>query len=150
MSKPAGLGTVPYEASRADPYVRTMWEAWNEDRTAYLCVVLGATSSKGASPAQRLDETSFAGQRRGTWFGNVETPSVVGKEKDWLSRSQLGRQKAFTYQLRGQNLGIPFVERGYFLRFKQSVYSLYFQFGGTDAEKKMETLRAAVVAALGF
>jgi hypothetical protein len=148
--KPKELSEINHDPQAVPTEFKFAWEWRSADEQHYFYFDL--SSYKAADmQGSRVTEQDFVKTRESQWREHAGSSAVVtGKGKENWSKAEFARAKGIGYRFTGDLDGAPFVERGYIVRHKQSVYWVRLQFGGKDAEKALDKMAKAVEKALKF
>jgi hypothetical protein len=141
--KPAGLAEIEVH-TEADPNVKFAWEARSADGRTYLFFDMRAYDLRDVQSA-RKDLEDFVKEREPKWRTTAGTDAkTVTRGRDPWFRSSWGSSKGLGWRFTGSFRDEPFVEEGWVIRGRSSVFVLRVQFGGTNAEKAMDRTWKAI------
>ncbi len=144
FEKPPEMAKVPAGGSM-ERELRWAGEARSEDGKAYLYFDVSAWQLN-ISNVPNPKEEDIINKRAQQWkAGAGETASRSKKDKPpFFKKGSFGRGKGLKYEFTGDIDGVPFVEEGYVVKYKNNLLRFRFQYGGEDAEKKLKDLIKSV------
>lgn len=148
--KPKGLWSVSFEGGR-DPSQRFAWEARSADGQQYFYFdVRGVPISSGPNQPRREPE-ELVKERETQWkTGAGDDANTVTKGKEPWWKASFNGADGVAYRFTGSAAGHPFVELGWVVGSKGTLFHLRAQFGGAGAEKGLDGLFKAVRKGIKF
>lgn len=149
-TKPKGLWAIPFEGGH-DPAMRLAWEARGADGQTYFYFdVHGYPISAGPNQPRKAPE-DVVKERETQWRTGAGDDAVTvtkGKEPWW--KGNFNGADGVAYRFTGSQAGHPFVEQGWVVGSKNTLFWIRVQYGGAGAEKSMEPLFKAARKGIKF
>lgn len=138
FEKPVGLANL---GNFRDASIRWAVEQRSEDGKSYFYMHLASFTPEELKQG-RMTGDDFIQQRADLWKRSAgENADFKEKRGQIRTRSgRFGKGKGDKYEMTCTFKGTPFVEEGYWLKWKQNFYHVVIQYGGEDAEKTWKDL----------
>ncbi len=144
--KPEGMASLA-PSERKHPNLRYAWEMRTEDKQKYFYFDIHSFPLRGNEGD--MDE-EIVKQRELQWKEIAQNPETVKRGRTPWFKDRLGRGKGLGYEFVGFIDDVPFLERGYVVKYKKYLYWVRFQFGGKGAEKQFSKLQKTIAKSIKF
>ena len=144
--KPPEMASIQF-GEQKHPNLRYAGEMRSEDKQQYFYFDIHSFPLRGNE--RKMDE-EIVKQREMQWKEVAHNPDTVKRGRSPGFKDKLGRGKGLGYEFRGFVDDVPYVERGYVVKYKKYMYWVRFQFGGEGAEKAFGKLKKKILKDVKF